>query len=58
MQTVHVPRNSLVTKYHTITDEESGVFSAYRSLKIALHRPPSRVRDLLSRAIYACTHER
>jgi hypothetical protein len=29
VQTVPVPRNSLVTKYHTIIDEESGVASAY-----------------------------
>jgi hypothetical protein len=29
VQTVHVPRDSLVTRYHTIIDEESGVASAY-----------------------------
>jgi hypothetical protein len=28
-QTVLVPRDSLVTRYHTIMDEESGVVSAY-----------------------------
>jgi hypothetical protein len=29
VHTVHVPRDSLVTRYHTIIDEESGVASAY-----------------------------
>jgi hypothetical protein len=52
VQIVHVPHDSLVTKQHTIIDEEKSVVLAYRSLKTALLRPPLRVHDLLSLAVH------